>query len=97
VPISVDETGDLQKAITDGFVGKALNVPTRYQQLGIDTNVSLLWIYRAATIYTMVGPLSYTSRIGRLAHEKSHPQFKMRNSRMANHLYRLREKGVDIQ
>jgi len=66
VPISVDDTGDLQKAITDGLVGKALEVPTLYQQLGIDSNVSLMWIYRGATLYTIVGPSSYSSLIGGL-------------------------------
>ncbi len=66
VPISVDDTGDLQKAVADGLVGNALEVPTLYQQLGIDSNVSLMWIYRGATLYTIVGPSSYTSLIGGL-------------------------------
>ncbi len=66
VPISVSDTGDLQKAIADGLVGDALGVPTLYQQLGVDSNVSLLWIYRGATLYTTVGPSSYTGLIGGL-------------------------------
>ncbi len=66
VPISVDETGDLQKAVANGLVGNALEVPTLYQLLGIDANVSLMWIYRGATLYTIVGPSTYTDLIGSL-------------------------------
>jgi predicted AlkP superfamily pyrophosphatase or phosphodiesterase len=63
VPISVTDTGDLQKAITDGLIGDELRVPTLYQQPGVDSNVSLLWIYRGATLYTTVGPSSFTGLI----------------------------------
>jgi hypothetical protein len=66
VPISVDETGDLQKAITSDLIDNSLKVPTLYQQLGIDANVSLMWIYRGATLYTIVGPSTYTDLIGSL-------------------------------
>jgi predicted AlkP superfamily pyrophosphatase or phosphodiesterase len=66
VPISVTDTGDLQKAITDGLIGDELRVPTLYQQLGVDSNVSLLWIYRGATLYTTVGPSSFTDLIAGL-------------------------------
>jgi type I phosphodiesterase/nucleotide pyrophosphatase len=66
VPISVSDTGDLEKAIADGMLGDALGVRTLYEQLGVDANVSLLWIYRGATLYTTVGPLSYTGLIGGL-------------------------------
>jgi predicted AlkP superfamily pyrophosphatase or phosphodiesterase len=58
VPISVDDTGDVQNAVANGLFGKALAVPTLYEQLGVDTNVSLLWIYRGASLYTIVGPSS---------------------------------------
>jgi hypothetical protein len=66
VPISVDDTGDVQKAVAEGLLGKALGVPTLYEELGVDANVSLMWIYRGATLYTIVGPSSYTSLIGGL-------------------------------
>jgi hypothetical protein len=66
VPISVDDTGDLQKAVANGMVGDALEVPTLYQLLGIDSNVSLMWIYRGATLYTIVGPSTYAGLIGSL-------------------------------
>jgi hypothetical protein len=66
VPISLDETGDLAKAITDGLVGNALRVPTLYEQLGLDTHVSLHWIYRGATLYTTVAPASFTGLVGGL-------------------------------
>ena len=66
VPISIDDTADLQKAIANGMVGDALEVPTLYQLLGIDSNVSLMWIYRGATLYTIVGPSTYTGLIGTL-------------------------------
>jgi predicted AlkP superfamily pyrophosphatase or phosphodiesterase len=66
VPISVDDTADLQEAVADGLVDAELKVPTLYQQLGVDANVSLLWIYRGAKLYTIVGPASYTGLIGDL-------------------------------
>ena len=66
VPISVDDTGDLQEAVANGLIDSQLRVPTLYQQLGLDANVSLMWIYRGATLYTIVGPSSYTGLIGDL-------------------------------
>ena len=66
VPISVDDTADLQKAVGNALVDKELKVPTLYQELGVDANVSLLWIYRGAKFYTVVGPGSYSGLIGDL-------------------------------
>ncbi len=66
VPISVGDTGDLQKAVADELIDRQLKVPTLYQQLGVDANVSLLWVYRGAKLYTIVGPSSYTGLVGDL-------------------------------
>jgi Type I phosphodiesterase / nucleotide pyrophosphatase len=66
VPVSVSATTDLQKAVVDGLIGKSMKVATLFQQLNVDSNVSLLWIYRGATIYTTVGLSSYASMVGDL-------------------------------
>ena len=60
VPISSVKIGsDLEKAVADGMIGDELKVPTLYQQIGVESDVSLLWIYRGATLYTTMGPSSY--------------------------------------
>jgi hypothetical protein len=67
VPISsVKLGGDLENAVMEGLIGDELRVPTLYQQLGVDSNVSLLWIYRGATLYTTVGPSSYAEFVSNL-------------------------------
>jgi Type I phosphodiesterase / nucleotide pyrophosphatase len=66
VPISLDETGDLDDAIVKDLVGKSLKVPTLYELLGVDSNVSILLVYRGATLYTTVDPLSFTGMMGDL-------------------------------
>jgi hypothetical protein len=67
VPISSSKIGtDLQKAVADGMIGDELRVPTLYQDVNVDSNVSLLWIYRGATLYTTMGPSSYAGFVTNL-------------------------------
>jgi hypothetical protein len=57
VPVSVPETADNAKVVTDDLVGKQLKVPTLYEDLhGRSSFVSLLSIHRGASIYTTVSP-----------------------------------------
>jgi len=57
VPVSVPETADNAKVVTDDLVGKQLKVPTLYEGLhGRSSFVSLLSIHRGASIYTTVSP-----------------------------------------
>src|SRR5690348_667433 len=56
VPVSVPETDDNAKMETDDLVGRQLRVKTLYERLGVRSNVSMLSVYRGATIYTMVAP-----------------------------------------
>ncbi len=64
VPISTRDTTDLGRAITQDLIGKTLRVPTLYELLGVDSNVSLLTIYRGATIYTTVDPFAIFNIFG---------------------------------
>ncbi|HVC44343.1 MAG TPA: alkaline phosphatase family protein, partial [Candidatus Binataceae bacterium] len=70
VPISIGETGDLDDAIVNDLVGKAIEVPTLYELLGVDTNVSLLLVYRGATLYTTVEPSAFTGLMAQLIEGK---------------------------
>jgi hypothetical protein len=66
VPVSVPETDDNAKMETDDLVGRQLQVKTLYERLGVRSNVSMLSIYRGATLYTMVSPGSFTDLIAHL-------------------------------
>ncbi len=57
VPISTRDTTDLGRAIDDDLLGRTLRVPTLYQLLGVNSNVSLLLVYHGATVYTTVGTI----------------------------------------
>ncbi|HLI82262.1 MAG TPA: alkaline phosphatase family protein [Candidatus Binataceae bacterium] len=60
VPVSVPETADNAKVVTDDLVGRQLKVPTLYHDLQPRSSfVSLLSIHRGATIYTTVSPGSF--------------------------------------
>jgi hypothetical protein len=58
VPISTRDLTDLNRAIADDLIGRQLRVPTLYELLGVDSYVSLMFVYRGANIYTTVGPLT---------------------------------------
>jgi hypothetical protein len=66
VPISVADTSDMEKTITGGLVGKAIETPTLFELVGLRSNVSLLSVHRGATFYTTVEPTSFTDLVGHL-------------------------------
>lgn len=67
VPVSVPETADNAKVVTDDLVGRQLRVPTLYHDLQPRSSfVSLLSIHRDATIYTTVSPGSFPDLVEHL-------------------------------
>jgi hypothetical protein len=60
VPVSVPDTADNAKVVTDDLVGRQLEVPTLFEDIHRSSNVSLLSIHRGATIYTTVAPGSFS-------------------------------------
>jgi len=59
VPVSVPETADNAKVVTDDLVGKQLKVPTLFEDIHRSSFVSLLAVHRGASIYTTVAPGSF--------------------------------------
>ncbi len=66
VPVSVPETADNAKVVTDDLVGRQLKVPTLFEDLHRSSTVSLLAIHRGATIYTIVAPGSFPDLVEHL-------------------------------
>lgn len=66
VPVSVEDTTDLTKVVDDDLVGRALTTPTLYAQIPGRSNVSLLSVYKGATLYTTVAPSSLVGMIAGL-------------------------------
>jgi len=66
VPVSVPETADNAKVVTDDLVGRQLKVPTLFEDIHGSSNVSLLSIHRGATIYTTVAPGAFPDLIEHL-------------------------------
>ncbi|MGH7778696.1 MAG: alkaline phosphatase family protein [Candidatus Binataceae bacterium] len=66
VPVSVVDTTDLTKVVNDDLVGRVLQTPTVYAQIPGRSNVSLLSVYKGATLYTTVAPTSLVGMIGGL-------------------------------
>ena len=60
VPISVLDTADVSKVVSDDLIGKALKTPTLYEMIKKKAHVSLLPVHRGATLYTTVAPASLT-------------------------------------
>jgi Type I phosphodiesterase / nucleotide pyrophosphatase len=60
VPITVLDTLDFTKMVTDDLVDKAIAVPTLYDLLGTRTYVSLLMVHRGAILFTTVDPKAFT-------------------------------------
>jgi hypothetical protein len=74
VPVSVVDTTDLTKVVDDDLVGKALATPTLYDQIPGRTNVSLLSVYKGASLYTTVAPTSLVGMIAGLLAGKAEGQ-----------------------
>lgn len=58
VPVSVLDTADVTKVVTDDLLGTILKSPTLYELLRRRSSVSLLSIHHGATFYTTVLPSS---------------------------------------
>ncbi len=66
VPITVTDTGDFSGMLDNDLVGKQLKVPTLYEQLKRRSYVSMLMIYRGATLFTTVPPTTFAGIVGNL-------------------------------
>jgi len=60
-PVSIPDTDDFRKTLTDGLVGNALQKPTLYELLNVPSFVSLSQVYRGATLFTTVEPSAFVS------------------------------------
>jgi type I phosphodiesterase/nucleotide pyrophosphatase len=60
VPVTVVDTNDFTKMVTDDLVGKAILTPTLYDLVGMRSYVSLLMVHRGATLFTIVDPSAFT-------------------------------------
>ncbi len=60
VPVTIVDTADFTKMVSDDLVGKALKVPTLYQLIGMRSYVSLQMVHRGATLFTTVDPSAFT-------------------------------------
>jgi hypothetical protein len=66
VPITVSETADFSGMLNDDLIGKQLKVPTLYEQLKRRSYVSMLMVYRGATLFTTVPPTTFVGIVGGL-------------------------------
>ena len=64
VPVSALDTADVSKVVSNDLIGKELQVPTLYEFLQKNINVSMLSVQRGATLYTTVSPASLTDFLG---------------------------------
>jgi len=70
VPITVTDTADFSRMLDSDLVGKQLKVPTLYEQLKRRSYVSMLMIYRGATLLTTVPPATFAGIVGGLVEGK---------------------------
>jgi Type I phosphodiesterase / nucleotide pyrophosphatase len=70
VPISVTDTADFSHMLNDDLVGKQLEVPTLYEQLKRRSYVSMLMVYRGATLFTTIPPTTFAGIVGGLVEGK---------------------------
>lgn len=67
-PVSVTETDDTRRMVTEDLVGKALNTPTLFEQAGVLSYVSLNPVYRRADIFTTMDPIAFVSLMADFIH-----------------------------
>lgn len=65
VPVSVRETDDNKRAITDDLVGKAILTPTLFELVNGPSDVSLNFVQRGADIFTTIDPSAMVTVMGR--------------------------------
>jgi hypothetical protein len=70
VPITVTDTADFSAMLNDDLVGKQLKEPTLYEQLKRRSYVSMLMVYRGATLFTTVAPATFAGIVGGLVEGK---------------------------
>jgi len=66
-PVSITDTEDFRKTLTDGLVGNALQTPTLYELVGLRSHVSLSQVYRGATLFTSVEPTAFVDLMVKFA------------------------------
>lgn len=66
VPVTVSDTSDFSGMLNGDLIGKQLKVPTLYQQLKMRSYVSMLMVYKGATLFTTVNPGAFASLVGDL-------------------------------
>jgi hypothetical protein len=59
--VSIPDTDDFRRTLTEGLVGNALQTPTLYELLEVRSYVSLSHIYRGATLFTTVEPTAFVT------------------------------------
>jgi hypothetical protein len=67
-PVSVTETDDTRRMVTEDLVGKALRTPTLFEQAGVRAYVSLNPVYRRADIFTTIDPIAFVSLMADFVH-----------------------------
>src|SRR5262245_52268205 len=65
-PVSITDTGDNLKMLTEGLVGNALQTPTLYELVGLHSHVSLAPVYRGATLFTTVEPTAFVDLMAKV-------------------------------
>jgi hypothetical protein len=65
-PVSITDTEDTLKMLTEGLVGNALQTPTLYELVGLYSHVSLAPVYRGATLFTTVEPTAFVDLMAKV-------------------------------
>ena len=58
-PVSIIDTADTTKMITEDLVGRSVMCPTLYDLAGVQSAVSLNAVYRGADVFTAIEPTSF--------------------------------------
>jgi hypothetical protein len=66
-PVSIPDTEDFSKTLTEGLVGNAIQTPTLYEMIGMRSHVSLSQVHRGATLFTTVEPTALVSMMTKFA------------------------------
>jgi hypothetical protein len=66
VPVTVTDTSDFSSMLNDDLIGRLLKVPTLYQRLRMRSYVSMLMVYKGATLFTTVSPAAFAGLVGDL-------------------------------
>ncbi len=58
-PVSISDTSDSERMVTDDLVGRSVECPTLYDLAGVQSAVSLNPVYRGADLFTTVAPTDF--------------------------------------